>query len=248
MFPKCLAYVQKKKGCQASAVIKSAARKYWDNLCNTSCNNGKIYKVLKRLATRNTPCGDNIIQNLDNFTTIEDQVNAFLQHFSKEECAYPVPVDLSNEDPDLDVPITLSELTTALKNTRLTSPGADGISAKSLKRLSKEHLHTILYIFNDIFNSGDLPSSWKLATVIHIRKPGKPAHLVSSYRPIALFVKGSLKLLLADQTVYSQVKCHQTYKDDLYRDFIDGNVVKNNPFFEPRNSKLQLLLSQDSLR
>ena len=34
--------------------IKSAAHKYWDNPCNTNCNNGKIYKVLKRLAARNT--------------------------------------------------------------------------------------------------------------------------------------------------------------------------------------------------
>ena len=52
----------------------------------------------------------------------------------------------------LDNPFTLDELQTAIKNTRPTTPGEDGISAKFLN----DRLHTLLRIFNDIFDSGIL--------------------------------------------------------------------------------------------
>ena len=48
---------KKKNTVKLRRYIKSAAHKYWDNLCNTSCNNGKIYKVFKCLTARNTPYG-----------------------------------------------------------------------------------------------------------------------------------------------------------------------------------------------
>ena len=166
--------------------IKFAARRFWDEVCSVGCSTGRIFKTLKRLAARDTPHVDNIIRNPAPLTTIQDQALAFLQYFSRDSCGQPIPVDLSSENPELDARFTFAELKTALKNTSPTTPGADGISVRLLKNLADNHLNTLLDTFNSIFDSGDLPATWKLATIIPIRKPGKKADLVSSFRPIAL--------------------------------------------------------------
>lgn len=44
----------------------------------------------------------------------------------------------------------------------------------------------LLSFFQVCFESGTIPSSWKLSQVVAIPKPGKPRTLASSYRPIAL--------------------------------------------------------------
>lgn len=67
-----------------------------------------------------------------------------------------------------------------------TSSGADGISARLLQQLYSVNCQKLLSIYNASFENSTLPDSWELATVIPIRKPGKPAKLTSSYRPIAL--------------------------------------------------------------
>ena len=116
-------------------------------------------------------------------------------------------------------------------------------------------------ILNSSWNTMDFIISYECLKTKHLRYEFFKKHL-HYLKPVAIRlgidaqnkpcayhyipVKESLKLLLEDQTVYSQVKYPQTYNDNLYSDFTDGSVVKNNPFFEPRNSKLQLLLYQDS--
>ena len=123
----------------------------------SSCDNSKIYKVLKRLASRHNPQEDNIILNPLLLTSTHCQAQAFLHHFSKGDCTRLIPYDLSTAPPMLDNPFTLDELQTAIKNTRPTTPGEDGISAKFLKGLSSDRLQTLLRIFNDIFDSGIPP-------------------------------------------------------------------------------------------
>ena len=54
------------------------------------------------------------------------------------------------------------------------------------KTLTLTSLSVLLDIFNDIWQSGDFPSSWREALVIPIPKPGKDASDPANYRPIAL--------------------------------------------------------------
>ena len=176
----------KRLSAQLRCHIKRVSRSFWETLCMNSCDNNNIYKVLKRLASRHNPLGDNIILNPLPLTSTHSQAQAFLHHFSKGDCVRFIPYDLSTAPALLDSPFTLEELQTAIRNTRPTTPGEDGISAKFLKGLSDDRLHSLLRIFNDIFDSGIPPASWKTAVILPIRKPGKPAHQVSSYRPIAL--------------------------------------------------------------
>ena len=66
------------------------------------------------------------------------------------------------------------------------APGYDLITGKVLKELPDIAITFITHLFNAIIRSGYYPSQWKVAQIILIPKPGKPAELVSSYRPISL--------------------------------------------------------------
>ena len=81
---------------------------------------------------------------------------------------------------------TLKELKTALKKAHDSCPGSDKVHYQFLKHLPFTSISILLDIFNDVWQSGDFPSSWKEALVIPIPKPGKDSSDPNNYRPIAL--------------------------------------------------------------
>ena len=83
-------------------------------------------------------------------------------------------------------PFSLSELKDALSKAHDSSPGPDDIHYQFLKHLSDTSLSVLLKTFNDIWETGNLPKSWKEATIIPIPKPGKDNTNPNNYRPIAL--------------------------------------------------------------
>ena len=87
---------------------------------------------------------------------------------------------------DLDLPFTLFELRRALLNVRQTSPGKDGVCYSMLAHLTDSALEAVLRLFNNIWDTGKLPSVWKQSVIVPILKPGKDSSNPSSYRPIAL--------------------------------------------------------------
>ena len=81
---------------------------------------------------------------------------------------------------------TLKELKTALEKAHDSCPGSDKVHYQFLKHLPFTSISILLDIFNDVWQSGDFPSSWKEALVIPIPKPGKDSSDPNNYRPIAL--------------------------------------------------------------
>ena len=81
---------------------------------------------------------------------------------------------------------SLDELKSSLNRCHDTACGPDDIHYRLLKHLPDSSLETLLIMLNNIWESGDLPSLWKLATVIPISKPGKDHAEATNYRPIAL--------------------------------------------------------------
>ena len=55
-----------------------------------------------------------------------------------------------------------------------------------MKHLPDSSLSVLLKTFNDILETGNVPKSWKEATIISIPKPGKDNTNPNNYRPIAL--------------------------------------------------------------
>ena len=102
----------------------------------------------------------------------------------EERC--PKPENLPNFPPCPDITITLNgvkKLLTGLDPHK--APGPDGLSPKLLKLLANEIAPAVTLIFNISYNSGSLPSDWKLAHIAPVYKKGeryKPAN----YRPISL--------------------------------------------------------------
>ncbi|MPC49107.1 hypothetical protein E2C01_042901 [Portunus trituberculatus] len=81
-----------------------------------------------------------------------------------------------------DVPFTITELRNALKTGSDTSPGADGITHSMIRHAGPAGHEALLKLFNSSLYKGELPSTWKEATIMPIPKPKKPG----AYRPIFL--------------------------------------------------------------
>ena len=67
-----------------------------------------------------------------------------------------------------------------------TAPGADTISYEMLKQLPPSSKAELLNLINLSWVVGELPSDWKVASIIPIKKPHKDKTNPSSYRPISL--------------------------------------------------------------
>ena len=82
---------------------------------------------------------------------------------------------------DYNRPFSLDELKKSLGKAHDTACGPDDIHYQLLKHLPDSALQSLLDLLNDIWETGDLPSIWKLATVIPIPKPGKDHFDPSNY-------------------------------------------------------------------
>ena len=83
-------------------------------------------------------------------------------------------------------PFTLYELQAVLHSSKRTAPGPDGVHYTMLQHLHLSTLELVLYLFNRVWFEGRFPSSWKVAVIIPLLKPGKDPTCTSSFRPIAL--------------------------------------------------------------
>ena len=93
----------------------------------------------------------------------------------------------SSDNPETyNQPFSLSELEDALSKAHDSSPGPDDIHYQFLKHLPDTSLSVLLKTFNDIWETGNVPKSWKEATIILIPKPGKDKSNPNNYRSIAL--------------------------------------------------------------
>ena len=80
----------------------------------------------------------------------------------------------------------MTELKTSLRKSHNTTTGPDEIPYEFLKQLPKISLQYLLQIFTNIWHSGNIPSSWKQATMIPIPKFAKNTTNPTNYRPKAL--------------------------------------------------------------
>ena len=86
-----------------------------------------------------------------------------------------------------DAEFTEHELARVLNRRRHRSaPGPDGITHSMLRNLNDDQRHLLLVAFNEVFNSGSLPDTWRTALVVPVLKRGKPPRSLASYRPISL--------------------------------------------------------------
>ncbi|KAH7941091.1 hypothetical protein HPB49_009996 [Dermacentor silvarum] len=84
-------------------------------------------------------------------------------------------------------PLQEHELAIALtKAKRRSAPGADGITFQMLQNLDRAARRQLLGAMNEVWETGLLPEAWLTMVVVPIRKPGRPATAITSYRPVSL--------------------------------------------------------------
>lgn len=86
-----------------------------------------------------------------------------------------------------DKPFTMNEFIGTISKTD-TSPGPDFIRYSILSSLPVSAKEMLLEIYNNIYELGIVPDTWRNFEVVPILKPGKDPKLASAYGPIA---KGS---------------------------------------------------------
>jgi hypothetical protein len=123
----------------------------------------------------------------------DEIVDVFAQHLAKTFTPHdaspgstpdPVPDYQSTSQLKMVIPKETATLVDQLKLKK--APGPDKVPALLLKQLPKKGIVFLTYLFNAVIRLKYFPLYWKRAKIILIPKPGKPAELTSSYRPISL--------------------------------------------------------------
>lgn len=101
--------------------------------------------------------------------------NALISHLTEGHSAF------------LDAPITQEEISKAIGDMKAGKvAGPDGYPGEFFKTFWELLLPPLEATFNAILETGDMPPSWRAATIVPIPKPNKDRTLCKSYRPIAL--------------------------------------------------------------
>lgn len=113
-----------------------------------------------------------------NFTdpTTRQEVTETIEEFQKQTFTMPE-----------DEQISINEIRRIISATRpYKAPGLDGLQNILLKKLPRKALVQIYYICKACFTCNYFPTTWKEATIIPIKKPGKDSRDPTAYRPISL--------------------------------------------------------------
>ena len=198
-----LAYRQARARCRY--IMKNAKRSSWQDFCSTLDSKAKastVWRAVRRIKGKKTgPSLQHLNaggQPLTDKKAIVNLLASTLENISSVDRLNPVFKNIktrserrnldftSDESESYNVPFTLSELKESLKKSKDTAAGPDNIHYQFLRRLPESCLQVLLNVYNQVWESGNFPPSWREALVVPIPKPGKDTTKPENYRPIAL--------------------------------------------------------------
>ena len=165
--------------------------------CSHNQNSSYFWSLLRTLSGKRPPLAPNqpitfndthITNPLQIATSFNKQFTTPFPHFSDRTTrhlkkhitrTHPLNTNIS--------PFTTQLVTKAVGdsgNSRAFGP--DGLTIHHIKHLGPLGILLLTHIFNLSYNTAKIPSIWKHSIVVPILKPGKPASLGTSYRPISL--------------------------------------------------------------
>jgi hypothetical protein len=116
-----------------------------------------------------------------------ESINAFLGADISERREVNAAKLTEAEKLDLDVPLTIEELTISINKSNLKSaPGSNGISNKFIKRYWEFFKYPLLKYANYAFTTGRLTNSFRTADIKLIPKKGGDLKKIKNWRPISL--------------------------------------------------------------
>ena len=202
------ANINEYKNCRARArrVIKDAKKNSWKKYVsklNINTPAKKVWEMIRKINGKQERKsvghlvdndGNKITERVDIANTLAKEIskNSSSNNYSAKFQKYQQKAEKeklnfkSKNEESYNMEFSVTELKDALHKSKDTATGPDEIHYQLLKHLPLSSLLVLLEIFNDIWKTGDIPESWKEATVIPIPKPGKDPQNPSNYRPIAL--------------------------------------------------------------
>ncbi|CAA9998994.1 unnamed protein product [Nesidiocoris tenuis] len=115
-----------------------------------------------------------------------ESVEKFYEELSKTTCPEGEFLYRSTFDPDLDSPISMQELNTALALSKDgKAAGEDLIPFEFFKNLPQEGKELLLHLFNEVLESTSIPLAWARVTVFLLFKKGDDTD-PANYRGISL--------------------------------------------------------------
>ena len=185
--------------------IRQAKKDSWQSYVsklNTNTSVKQTWNMIRKISGKhessptkylNTPEGTastkkDMADALGSAFATNSSVNNYTEEFKKFKRGKEItPVNfMSDNTEDYNNPLTVEELEIALGKSKDSATGPDDIHYQLLKHLPKDCKITLIKLFNDMWEKGSFPPSWREATVIPIPKPGKDNTIPNNYRPIAL--------------------------------------------------------------
>ena len=189
-------------------------KKLYNEFISNALDDGDHSKSFwKFLKSKKQDCGIPPISDQTGQMCTDPQVkgNIFNQYFN----SVFTPATCNNSDFELnpnteympDICFTLEGINKLLKHVKTSkAAGPDGIPARVLKQVAEELSPYLLILFQQIFNTGHIPSDWKEALVVPIFK-NENKHAPENYRPVSLT---SLICKVFEHIIYSNVVTHLT--------------------------------------
>ena len=195
----------RKASAQLKQEIKIAKKKSFEKFLTQldyRSNSSHVHKYIKQINNNNVNQQQQQPLIVNNKEIYDDSIIAdkFVTHYKnasvlhKENKKLNKHLKIKNQKNTTSTqnmfnePFTLAEMKQALrilKNGK--SPGPDNIHTEFLKNLGNSAQQTLLTIFNKIWTTKNgIPTIWKKAIIIPVKKKDKPAQLIESYRPISL--------------------------------------------------------------
>jgi ribonuclease HI/exonuclease III len=170
--------------------IRQQKRKHWDEFL---ADNDNIWKAARYLKSGNEAAFGKVPQLVRADGTItadyKEQAEELLTQFFP-----PLPSSIDDEGsrpqraPITMPAITMEEVERQLFATKSwKAPGEDGLPAIVWKQIWPVVKHQVLTIFRESVESGKLPSQWRHAKIIPLKKPNKENYTIAkAWRPISL--------------------------------------------------------------
>ena len=136
--------------------------------------------------------------------------NYFYKQFS-EPSLYNIDIDFTNDSGN-EIDLSVARVKSVLASLEINkAQGPDAINGAILKNCSKSLSYPLHKLFNLAYNTGYLPSEWKLANVVPIHKKDDKSKVVN-YRPISLT---SLVMKVFERILYDELYSCTHEKIDL---------------------------------
>ena len=192
----------KNSWAKARKIIKDSKWSTWNNYVTQINNSTKPKKVCQMIwkitgKNSNTPT-KHLIHNNVKITDGKDIVNHLAEtilqnssfknqskNFQSKSRKSKNQIKKKNTE-SYNQPFSVIEIKESLNKAHNTAVGPDRIHYKFLKELPETSKNYLLQIFNNIWNSSDIPKIWKQTTVIVIPKPMKDNTNAKNYRSITL--------------------------------------------------------------